>query len=659
MASVTQFYPCGSAAPYTPTTFRGSWDSNPDETRTLADDKTGSFVGSNARIANFSAPSPYRAGISRFVSNPLEAQTFGGTVDIAFNVDESAADVNAKTKIYMFATVGDSDTVRGVLLDFEDTGATEWPISSTTTVIGLSAPQSLAAVAVQAGDRLVVEIGMIASGAVNASRTVTLFRGSTARLLTGDLLPDCVVGQTGTSLTNAGFIEFSAPVLVRRDSAATGDLLVGNQAIYLYDGTTGALKRRVLPIGSEDPAGGVEIGTDIYISYESLNVGDDPDNGQIARYTTSSLTYQGLFQVTPGVGPHSLSANASGLFYGGFIGDGTSESSCGAAAEGGPTTPVTPASAYIREYTPATGALLGTFAAAVEASGTNAIDLASDQSTMYYTSLGREVKRYDVVSDTQLADFATLPPATVGEMARGLRILPDGTVLVVDTVDIKRLDTSGTVIQTYSVGGQTDWGTISLSPTGDEFWVANRADSAVSAPMICKFDVATGTVLVTINQDDVSLPDTGGGMCSGGITCIGGYRAAVSVNPTQLNGPAALAYFEGQGLIATYPILRVRRFPHLSDERQRIFIQRLQIIAEVGIGSADTNPTVELRVSKDGGWTFGNWRDMSVGKLGQYLHRCYAVQLGMARDWVFEIRTSDPFFTAWLSAVLNLEEGLN
>lgn len=659
MASVTKFYPCHSAAPYTPATMRGSWDVNPTGSAgTLADDKTGARVQPTGKTGNFSAPSPYRAAIDRWISNPLSAQTISGTLDMAINVQESAADVNAKTKCYVYVTQGDTDTPRGTLLDFEDTG-TEWATTAFGEVYAFASAQTLTTLAVSAGDRLVIEFGVIATGAAAASRTVQCWNGATDRFFDGSLETDAVVGATGTGITSAGFFEFSNAIDIPRATAVSGDLVVGNQSIYLYDGTTGALKRRVLPIGSEDPASGVEIGADFYLCYESLNVADDPDNGQIARYTTSTLAYQGLFQVTPGVGPHSLSANASGLFYCGFIGDGTSESSCGAAAEGGPTTPVTAASAYIREYTPATGALLATFAATVEDSGTNAIDLAADQSTMFYTSLGREIKRYDIVSDTQLSDFATLPPATVGEMARGLRILPDGGVLVVDTVDIKRLDSSGNIIQTYTVAAQTDWGTISLSPTGDEFWVANRADSAVSAPMICKIDVATGTVLVTINQDDVSLPDTSGGMCSGGITCIGGFRAAVSVNPVNLNGPAALEYFEGQGLIATYPIVRVRRFPHLSDERQRIFIQRLQILAEVGVGSNETNPTVELRISKDSGATFTAWRDMNVGKLGQYLYRCFAVQLGMSRDWVFEIRTSDPFFTAWLNAVLNLEEGLN
>ena len=245
-------------------------------------------------------------------------------------------------------------------------------------------------------------------------------------------------------------------------------------------------------------------------------------------------------------------------------------------------------------------------------------------------------------------------------MARGLRILPDGSVLVVDTVDIKRVNTAGTVVQTYTVGGQDDWGTIALTPDATEFWVANRADGGVSAPMICKFNVASGALVLTINEDDVSLPDTNGGMCSGGITCIGGYRAAISVNPEALNGPAALEAFAASGVLRGFDVPRVRIAPHLADENQRIFYSKFQLDLEAGVGTVTgqgVEPVVLMRYSDDGGFTWSSWRQLSVGALGVYRWRCIAWRLGMARDRVFMIRQTDPVKTAWLSAYLSFEGG--
>ena len=81
--------------------------------------------------------------------------------------------------------------------------------------------------------------------------------------------------------------------------------------------------------------------------------------------------------------------------------------------------------------------------------GTDWIDLAVNQTTLFYTAEGRLIKRYDT-SSGQLADFATLPGAG---NAYAFRLLPpfDGTggLIVADGNDVKRLDGSGNVVQTY------------------------------------------------------------------------------------------------------------------------------------------------------------------------------------------------------------------
>ena len=64
---------------------------------------------------------------------------------------------------------------------------------------------------------------------------------------------------------------------------------------------------------------------------------------------------------------------------------------------------------------------LASFNVATTVVGSDWIDLAADQCTMFYTSEGTEVKRFDVCTNTQLADFA--PPGTLHGNAFALRLL--------------------------------------------------------------------------------------------------------------------------------------------------------------------------------------------------------------------------------------------
>lgn len=68
---------------------------------------------------------------------------------------------------------------------------------------------------------------------------------------------------------------------------------------------------------------------------------------------------------------------------------------------------------------------------------------------------------------------------------------------------------------------------------------------------------------------------------------------------------------------------------------------------ETGQGSA---PEVMLRVSRDGGKTFGNELRRSLGALGSYMGRSIWRGLGMARTFVFEWTVSDPVKVAFMGA---------
>lgn len=161
------------------------------------------------------------------------------------------------------------------------------------------------------------------------------------------------------------------------------------------------------------------------------------------------------------------------------------------------------------------GALLSTFSAATENRGTDWLALAADQTTMYYTSEGPSVKRFDVGTNQQLADFAS-----VGGLAYALRLLPPGDgsqgLLVANYADIKRLSSTGTVIQTYDVPGEDSWFALSLDPNGASFWAGNHESAR-----FYRFNIATGAV-------EVGPINTGTGSFSLDGICLKGEPTSVS-----------------------------------------------------------------------------------------------------------------------------------
>ena len=131
------------------------------------------------------------------------------------------------------------------------------------------------------------------------------------------------------------------------------------------------------------------------------------------------------------------------------------------------------------------------FAVAPENQGSFWIDLAADGCTMFYTSWGFHVKRFDVCAGAQRPDFNAAPLPSGNTM--DLRVLPDGGVLVASGDVIVRLDASGAPVQTYAVTGSTFWTGLALVGDGT-FWAGSYDSSAVY-----RFDVATGNVLSGFN----------------------------------------------------------------------------------------------------------------------------------------------------------------
>ena len=138
-------------------------------------------------------------------------------------------------------------------------------------------------------------------------------------------------------------------------------------------------------------------------------------------------------------------------------------------------------------------------------------------------------------------------------------------------------------------------------------------------------------------------------------------------------------------------IRRVRVCPHFFDENYRMMqIRWLQIDMQMGIGlsgggegtqkwitdngdfvvdnnddnlvwggssqGVGQNPMVYLRISRDGGATYGNYHGVSVGKIGNRRARAIFHRLGLCRDFVAEISFYDPVLpVAILGGSINYE----
>lgn len=142
------------------------------------------------------------------------------------------------------------------------------------------------------------------------------------------------------------------------------------------------------------------------------------------------------------------------------------------------------------------GNFLAQYNVATEDRGSDWIDLAADQCTMYYTSEGHYIKRFDVCNNIQLSNFNTNP---LPSEAYALRILKTGGLLVADTSLIVQLDYFGNVIKSYDAPGENCWFALNLDPDGTSFWSADFCTSNVY-----KFNINTGEQLLKINTGTAS-----------------------------------------------------------------------------------------------------------------------------------------------------------
>jgi hypothetical protein len=180
-----------------------------------------------------------------------------------------------------------------------------------------------------------------------------------------------------------------------------------------------------------------------------------------------------------------------------------------------------------------TGAPVASYTTTIRERGTDWIDLAADQCTIYYDSEGPNVHRFNVCTNTQLTDFTTTP--LPGTYAYALRILPGGGALVADNEEIVRLDGSGAVVQTYTAPNDSSLFALNLDPDGTSFWTADLANGDV-----VHFDSASGAVLGHFNGLSAGGTIVAGLAVRGEVTAA--HQYGITLTPTTGSAPVGTTH---------------------------------------------------------------------------------------------------------------------
>lgn len=64
---------------------------------------------------------------------------------------------------------------------------------------------------------------------------------------------------------------------------------------------------------------------------------------------------------------------------------------------------------------------------------------------------------------------------------------------------------------------------------------------------------------------------------------------------------------------------------------------------------------IEVCYSKDGGRNWSDWKQRSLGEVGDFMKRVKVNRLGQGRQWVFSIRVTDPVRADLIAAAMQIE----
>jgi hypothetical protein len=277
-----------------------------------------------------------------------------------------------------------------------------------------------------------------------------------------------------------------------------------------------------------------------------------------------------------------------------------------------------------------------------------------DETILYYahTGVNAAVRRWNLSTDAAMADLVAGVPNV---QTFYIISLDDDTILVVYGVNagagvpdciIRRYDASGTLLNSYNVGTSVPRIATALDDP-NSFWLmitpagGSREFRNVKVSDGSTLSSVSGYVFTDRVADDPTIFEFGTPFSCPLLVLRAGGGAGGSEE-----SPSTKRYF----------IRRLRRAPILSDENRRMFYSKIELDMRVGIGNANPpgeDPVIWLRWTDDGGMTWSEPIQASVGKRGEYDTEVAWNRLGSGPKRAFEYYMTDPVPWEIYAAYLN------
>lgn len=317
--------------------------------------------------------------------------------------------------------------------------------------------------------------------------------------------------------------------------------------------------------------------------------------------------------------------------------------------------------------------------------GLRVIAVSLDETVLYHhgqATGGSSIQRWDLVANTALSPLA----ATVSgyQPLKDLLVMADGTIVSGYVTPSGPYDSflrvfspSGTVLHTYSLGSvrlnRITWALDDPDSIWTWSFLTGASDGTSRFTNVLLSDGSTITtfdnvryeggvwVPATVPPPPPTVPDFGHSPSCPLMVFPASLPPYLTPGGGGGGGPEVLPPYVAPSYDLEERIIRrLRRTPHVNNDNKRVFYRTFELDLERGVGLATgqgSDPLVMLRLSRDGGHTWGEPMTMSAGQLGVYTQRVIARRLGQARDCVFEVTVSDPVAWSLVNAWLELEAG--
>jgi len=287
---------------------------------------------------------------------------------------------------------------------------------------------------------------------------------------------------------------------------------------------------------------------------------------------------------------------------------------------------------------------------------------------MYDSYTYSEVKQWNLSTLTWDSDLVA---AYAGHYGTDIVVLPDQSLIVsyrqqtnpAGSTKVRHYSAAGALVTAYSITHPDVTSTpprLGSSADSAYFWLwisQNNGESLLRKMAVSDGTIASESLIYNVLQSQQETASPALIYTSDSCPAIETRRSDGGGGYDPLEHPPYVT--PSYDLNARY-IRRLRRAPHVANENVRIFYRKFELDLERGVGLASgqgSDPEVMIRLSRDGGHTWGEPQVMSAGAMGAYTQRVIARRLGQARDTVFEVTVSDPVAWSLVNAWLDLEAG--